>query len=112
MPHSLKMLLAAIAIAATTGAAMAATHHISYHRSSYHRDSAASHARYAEECGALAGQWSSAIASHNNGRRLRRAERQESIGARDCRSGHTASLRAGVRHYRSALRMLGVKPQV
>ena len=107
---TLKMILAATALAAAAATATAATHQASYHKASYHRASA-SHAKYVEECSALAGQWSSAVADHKGGRKLHSARRQESIAARDCNSKHTASLKDGVQHYRSALRMIGVKPQ-
>lgn len=102
MSHSLKMILAATAFAAAATVASASTHHPSKN---------ASHARYSEACSTLAGQWSSAEADHKNSHKFRKAERQESIGARDCASRHTATLKVGAQHYRTALRMLGVKPQ-
>lgn len=93
---SLKIALAATAIALTASTASAATHH---------RDM-----RFTHACSTLADQWSSAIASHDHDRQARRARHQESIGARDCRSSHSATRHVGVEHYRSALRILGVKP--
>jgi hypothetical protein len=89
------------AMIGTSGIALAAsTHHASSHMS----------ARYAAACHTLSGQWSSAIATHQHGRHLSQAKRQERLGQRDCRSNRTAELKAGVMHYRTALRSIGVRP--
>jgi hypothetical protein len=103
MNPRLKLTTFAIALVATTltagGVAMAATpHHMR------------NHARLTEECSTLAGQWSTAETGHH--RHLRAARAQERIGARDCRSNRAVELKAGVQHYRSALRMIGVRPSV
>lgn len=86
---------------ATTGVAMAATQH---------HGNAQTHERYATACSTLSGQWSNAVTSHSHNRRLGQAKHQERLGQRDCRSNKTAELKAGVMHYRSALRTIGVRP--
>ncbi len=89
------------AMIGTSGIALAAnTHHASGH----------ANARYAVACNTLSGQWSGAISTHEHNRHLGQAKRQERIGARDCRSNKVTELKAGVTHYRSALRTLGVRP--
>jgi hypothetical protein len=86
---------------ATTGVAMAATHH---------HANAQTHEKYAAACSVLSGQWSNAVTNHGHNRHLGQAKHQERIGARDCRSNKTAELKAGVMHYRTALRTIGVRP--
>jgi hypothetical protein len=89
------------AVLGTSGIALAANaHHASGHMN----------ARYTAACNTLSGQWSSAIATHQHGRHLGQAKRQERLGQRDCRSNRTVALKAGVMHYRSALRSIGVRP--
>jgi len=89
------------AVLGTSGIALAAsTHHASGHMN----------ARYTAACNTLSGQWSNAIAAHQHNRHLGKAKYQERLGQRDCRSNRTAELKAGVMHYRSALRTIGVRP--
>lgn len=68
------------------------------------------HERYAAACTTLSGQWSSAITTREHNRHLGQAKRQERMAQRDCNSHKVAELKAGVTHYRSALRTLGVRP--
>ena len=102
MRTHLRSITVATAVAVTAmffgGAAIAATHH-----------SDRGHERYSEACSTLASQWNDAAGGHH-GRHFKSALHQESIGARDCRSHRTAMQRAGTEHYRTALRLLGVKP--
>ena len=90
-----------VSAAALSGAAMASTPHHGMRGQE----------RYSEACSTLASQWNDAIGGHNHGRHLSSARRQESIGERDCRSHRVAELKAGTEHYRTALRLLGVRPR-
>jgi hypothetical protein len=68
------------------------------------------HEHYRQACSTLAGQWSDAAASHHR-RHFKSAKHEESMGARDCASHRTAMQKAGTRHYRTALRLIGVRPR-
>lgn len=104
MTPRLKIATFGVALLATSltmgGIALAATPHHS---------NAGQHEHYAAACSTLSGQWSSAVSTGHHAK-LRQARYQERIGQRDCRSHKTAELKAGAQHYRSALRMIGVRP--
>ncbi len=105
MTPRLKLTTFGVAFIATSltmgGVALAATPHHS---------NTGKHERYTEACSTLSGQWSSAASGSHA--KMRQARYQERKGAQDCRSHKTAELKAGVQHYRSALRMIGVKPSI
>lgn len=69
-------------------------------------------AKYSNECSSLEGQWSAASSEHAQAHNFHRAEHQAKLGQTSCGSHKVATLRTGVTHYRSALKLIGVKPSI
>ena len=62
------------------------------------------------ECRTLGAQWNSVATSHASNRHFRTAKADAARGERDCKSTNTAMLRKGVGQYKTALKLIGVRP--
>ena len=89
--------LGALILSSTAAfAAMPSTHHASV--------------KYSERCTSLAGQWRSALDSHETRAHLGRAKADAARGAKLCNSTMASKQRRGAADYRAALKLIGVRP--
>ena len=68
--------------------------------------------KYTDQCKALEDQWTSVLGAHETDKYFARASRESEKGDRDCRSQKLAALKRGIGHFKSALKIIGVVPQI
>ena len=66
--------------------------------------------KYADQCKALETQWTSVLGAHETDKYFARASRESEKGHRDCKSQKVSTLKSGVGHYKTALKIIGVSP--
>jgi hypothetical protein len=68
--------------------------------------------KFAEQCTALEAQWNSVLRAHEADKYFARASRESEKGHADCKSPKLATQKNGVGHFKNALKLINVKPEI
>lgn len=66
---------------------------------------------FAVKCKSLRAQWTSVFDAHQTEKHFARASKESEKGGRDCASAALAKQKSGIADYKTALKIVGVKPE-